>query len=42
MPAEGSTGIVGKNGWYKISGDLHLTADYAEKPYCIDEANKLE
>ena len=34
--------IVGEeNGWYKISGG-YISADYAEKRFCINEANKLD
>lgn len=34
--------IVGEeNGWYKISGG-YISADYAEKRFCMNEANKLD
>ena len=34
--------IVGEeNGWYKISGG-YISADYAEKRFCLNEANKLD
>lgn len=34
--------IVGEeNGWYKISGG-YISADYAEKRFCTNEANKLD
>lgn len=34
--------IVGEeNGWYKISGG-YISADYAEKCFCMNEANKLD
>ncbi len=30
-----------ENGWYKISGG-YISADYAEKRFCMNEANKLD
>lgn len=34
--------IIGEeNGWYKISGG-YISADYAEKRFCMNEANKLD
>lgn len=34
--------IVGEeNGWYKISGG-YISADYSEKRFCMNEANKLD
>lgn len=42
MPAGDLHEIVGEeNGWYKISGG-YISADYAEKRFCMNEANKLD